>query len=192
MRTKKIKEISFLTIKLPIFIEDEKLVYFSIIYSILICIFFSSDFLSKILNLILKYLIKGRIFIYCLMVICLSSITLSNSIVKQESYNKENINLDNCIKISYIGDMLLFEKDIEKAKKDDSFDFSNYFKYTKDYFGDYVIANLEGPIINKDYSIGIFNIDVIVTPNNPEINPIINPEPVLELIKVKGANTEGI
>lgn len=147
----------FFTIKFPIFIEDKKLAYIAIIVSFVICLIFSLDILNKIFNFLTKFLSTHQIVVY-LTIICVFFGIIYSSIPKEEYlhyYNKKEIDFENCIKISYVGDILFFEQDIKNATNEDAkYDFSKYFENVNKYLGDYTFSVLEGPVSNYPYSFG--------------------------------------
>ena len=92
-----------------VFIEDTFRVIFAFVGSIIICFIFGSNFFNKKFNNFIEKCFNKQIYFYFFLILYLITFKLSFS---QNTYvqNVNKIdNLDNCIKISYVGDFLLFE-----------------------------------------------------------------------------------
>lgn len=157
-----------------------------IIISLLICITFSSKLFNKIIEILIKmsdniknifyespsYSFKnGNILLLFLSVnivllpIYVVSIHISNQsneikLYKKISYkNEEKIN--DSIKISFIGDLILLKKQIEYNKINNIPNYNYIFDDAKEVFNnsDYSIGILEGPVAGKELSYTNSNFD---------------------------------
>ena len=163
---------------------SKNIIVYSILLTLIILFIFSSDnlnnFCNSLLNSIYKHLseynIKGKIigFLFCLSFILLlftipmkkiqknylkkifSSVKKKKQILKITNNYKDLIN--NSIRISYIGDLILLKDQIiaAKNKKTGKYEFDDMFKYTSKHFheSDLTIGVFEGPCAgnNTNYS----------------------------------------
>ena len=135
-----------------VFIRDDIRVFISIIVSIFICLILGNDFVSSFFNKFILFIQRKRLYIYFFLGLFI--ITNDLYLIKPNNdslVTYDSTNLDNCVKISYIGDMLLFGDDLSKAKDNETYDFSPYFDSVSKYFGDYTFGVLEGVLSEKTY-----------------------------------------
>lgn len=149
-----------------IFIEDYKRAIVSFSITIIICLILGSEYFNQKFRTFLNFLLNKQIYIYFFTLLYIFTINL-NFTEKEYKTPLISNNLENCIKISYIGDLILFENDIYNAQTKNTYDFSNYFKETSDLFGDYTFGVLEGPISDLYYSTGNYNDNKLVSLNYP-------------------------
>lgn len=138
-------------------ISDVQWIFISVVLSFMICLIFGSNVFSNGIRHLLSHISNNVIAIMCFIFVCLmllcaavdnSKIEVSSNSVYPEIKKSE---LSDCIKISYIGDMLLFEEDIVRAKSNG---FAGLFDYTDSYFGDYTFGVFEGVVDENSYSTG--------------------------------------
>lgn len=110
------------------------------------------------------------IFIISLILIVGFLLLLHNYEKNDENGTNEQVNLDNTIKISYVGDLILLKDQVISSKINDGYDFDYMFRYAKRCFdsSDYTIGVLEGPSVdNKDYSTSNFDDGIKLYLNYP-------------------------
>lgn len=71
----------------------------------------------------------------------------------------DNIQKDEMISISFVGDLILLENQVKAGYNGSNYNYNKMFGYANKYFekSDYTIGVLEGPVANSTYSIGNFN-----------------------------------
>ena len=168
--------------------SEDIIIILSIIFTFIILIIFCSNFINKVCNLILNPIHKnlfetnkkGKIISFTL---CLSFIFLMlinplniylNKYIKKKENNfrlsnfyisKENIreSLNNSIKISYVGDLILLKDQIIVAKNNTTgkYEFDEMFQYTSKHFyeSDLSIGVYEGPSAGNNTSFSTSNYD---------------------------------
>lgn len=140
-------------------VSDVKWICFSLVSSILVCLCFGSTFFVNYIKDLLSFVDRKSqsilsFIMVSVMFLCAAS---AESIIEVNSQNNYpeilQSDLNDCVKLSYIGDMLLFEEDIVRANNNAN-DFSKIFEYTKPYFGDYTLGVFEGVVSETEYSTG--------------------------------------
>lgn len=139
---------------------------FVLLFSLVICLILSFDFICSFIDKIFTNITSFTIKFYkttIVLFICLILVSLNiyfcigsekvNSALEQEK-------IDNSISIGFVGDLILLEDQVNDSYDGRNYDFSYMFKYMKKYFDetDYTIGVFEGPSNdNKKYSVGNYD-----------------------------------
>ena len=193
--------------------NSEYIIEYSFIFTLIILFIFGSDVCNKFCNTIInslhkniiEYNIKGKIissFIFLSFIILLMIKPISISfyyklykekeiifeVKKEKNFYEENLKnyLNNSIRISYIGDLILLKDYIIAARNNitGKYEFDKIFQYTSQHFheSDLSIGVFEGPCAgkNKSYSTG----------NNDDGKPLyLNfPDEFAEAVRNAGIN----
>lgn len=141
-----------------IFIPDILRLIISIVLAIFIVLLLGNKFFAAIFNKFYVFVLNKRFLFSLVLIACISICEIFPFVYKNtNTKSSEVLDLEDNIKVSFIGDMLLFRDDIEKARTDNGFDFSPYFEYVKDEFGDYVFGTFEGVVSDSDYVCSNYN-----------------------------------
>jgi len=116
----------------------------------------------KTLEIVLLYIVIAFFIV--------SGINFVNKIEDFEEL-KDSENINDMIKLSYVGDLILLKDQVIYSKTENSYDFSYMFKYAKKYFddSDYTIGVFEGPSTdNYEYSTSNYGDGLKLALNFPE------------------------
>ncbi len=136
-----------ITLIVPVYFEEWIWIVISVMATIIVCLIFGNNIFREFMNRIFEQqkILSGVAIIFCIFGVCFygynnKEIQPDDTVIYPEIKASE---LDNCIKISYIGDMLLFEKDNQND------DYDRIFDEVKSDFGDYTFGVFEG-IVSAD------------------------------------------
>lgn len=144
-------------------------IIYSFIATIILCLIFSSNKLNKMINKIFNKIVeliltknsaKIILMIFFIILLALKPIkivynSIQKTVLEENKEEATNVTeLDNIIKISYVGDLILLKNQVTSAYDDETgkYDFKPMFEYVKPYFedADYAIGVFEGPSAGTD------------------------------------------
>lgn len=147
-----------------------------ILYGIIACILtFTLEYIIRKLNILKKVKINKTILNIIIAILFIASILINVKFnyVYEPIYEKisksEQTKIDESLKISFVGDLILLENQVRSAYTNSGYNFDKMFEYTKKYFAssDLVIGVLEGPVASGDYTVGNFDDGVPIYFNFP-------------------------
>ena len=132
-----------------VFLPDKTRVFISIFVSVIICVVLGSSLFNNVFEKFILFVNKKKYYVYFFLGLFILTSNISLIIDDRHFTEYDLTSFDNSVKISYVGDMILFENDLYKAKKDDTYDFSKYFEGVSDFLGDYTFGVFEG-VLSED------------------------------------------